>query len=145
MEITKKMLLEHLEEMKDYFDSPAKWTTGVHARDIRGNCIYYGSAYVTCRCLQGEMFNTIFQLLLNDAFLYQSLEQTLEKILTNVINDNPFPATLEHKSIVGEKGFMYIPTFNDHSLTTFNDIIKVIDLAIEHVKEMDETETKGDK
>jgi hypothetical protein len=119
-------ILEKLQEIRAYFDSPEKWCKNAMARDKKGcKVLLFDDDRVTCsRCLLGEMrYST-------DAYIVYC-EDEKNKLFFSI---NDFVMNTINR-LYGNS-YKSIADFNDHSHTTFEMVQKVLDETIESLKDI---------
>lgn len=107
--------VENLKRIRSKINTPDLWTKGKYA-DQRND--------VTCYCLLGALYSVC----LNE--LSEKNERKFRNLISNVIKV-AYPDRRRHKDIMTDE---IIVNFNDHLDTTHNDIMRVLDIAIERAE-----------
>jgi hypothetical protein len=118
---------EMLERAKALIADPEHWTKGTLARDAKGNYANYNGPEATCFCMRGALCRVQYENE-RDAVLITPLERhegweirrDAERRLRRVLKNNT--------------QFDSVSDFNDHAETTHENVLVVMDTAIQQEK-----------
>lgn len=107
--------VEYLKRIRSKINTPDLWTKGKYA-DHRND--------VTCYCLLGALYSIVFNELPDEN------ERKFRTLIGNVIKV-AYPDRRRYKDIMTDE---IIVNFNDHPDTTHDDVMRVLDIAIERAE-----------
>ena len=113
---------QFLEAAKAKIDSPEKWVKDSFARDAKGFPVNSQNPMATCFCMTGALMRVGVEVGGED-FPYASVYGDAYQKLFGIANN------------LSSKRFDGLARFNDHHLTTHQDVMRVFDQAIAECKD----------
>lgn len=118
--------LQIIQEMRELFSTSERWTKGFYAKSAKGNMVDFDSRLAVCWCLEGGYMKTINNRGYSDFSIGNKATTTIIKAIKIL-----FKSRINNTT----KTIPRFSKFNDNAATTFEDITKVLDLAIEIARE----------
>lgn len=119
--------VEHLTAVRALISTPDKWARGEFARDMNGNRTSLAARNAACFCILGAIGRTDPEIVSLKKQEYQVFSPIWDK-----------PAAQELRKVIGDR---LVSDFNDDPQTTHDDMLRVIDAAIERLN-IERLETK---
>ncbi len=123
------MIFRVLQDVKKLLSSPERWTRGTLARNRKGKTNWQNSNAESF-CMTGAVNRIIYDLAI--ANKSKVWTETMKALFNTIIADAKEPPYIQRKGGPAMTLYRMIARFNDRS--TYNDIIRILDKAIESEK-----------